>query len=112
EMLESDHPKLTGIKFKVAQDLMNRALGKPKETIEVTNNTVRELYIYLDQIKSGQKSLDFAPTSSQPQRQAQSTQVIDATATPVKPTKRDEFAEIDSWIEKHVPQGSGLGKKE
>ena len=109
ETLDSYNPKLAGVKFKVAQDLMNRALGKPKETIEIKNQTVRELYVFLDQIKAGEKSLDFTRTHTQP-----NSNDIETTATAVSsaPKKRDEFAEIDAWVEKTIPKSSGLGRKD
>lgn len=112
DMLNTQDQQSRGLKFKVAKDLMDRALGKPKETVEIKNNSVRELYLFLDQIRTGQKSLDLKPASPQPQKQSRaSAEVIDTTATPV-PTKTDEFSQIDDWIAKNVPRSSGLGKKE
>jgi hypothetical protein len=94
-----------GLQAKVAEKLFDRILGKPSEKLEVSHHTVAELYVFLDQMKASGKVLDIAKDRT---KLTSAPTIIDGV---VVPAKRDEFAEIDRWVDEYVPTDDGLGKK-
>lgn len=77
------------LKFKVAKDMMDRAYGKAKETVEVKSNTVTDLFAALDKFKRGEM-----PSSE---------------ALGLLFGKDSEAHPVDSWVDAAVPAATGIG---
>lgn len=96
-----------GIRLKAANELMNRAIGKPKETVEIKTNSIRDVFEYLDRMRNGNPTShshnNLVAIPSQQLHSQPETITIEVEATPVK-------NQIDSWISENVPTGVGIGK--
>lgn len=97
------------VKLNASRELLNRTLGKPKETLEIQNGSIREIFAYLDANRNS-NSLALAPEPTQAKREIK---VIDVTPAeqPAEAVASVDRDAIDSWIESNVPSGETIGKK-
>lgn len=97
-----DNPQESSkLRYQAAKDFMDRYHGKARETLEVKNNTLRDLFDALDRI-GVQPAVDKKPDP------IDITPTIEARPVEPKPVaKRDEYAEIDVWVQKNVPKSGG-----
>jgi len=101
-------------KSEIAERVFNRVLGKPKESVEVTNKSVQDLWTLLDSMKKGENVLDITPTPAPaplgetvPLNGAMSGAVDTSRASlepPKAPRNDDPFAAIDAWVARLTPE--------
>lgn len=92
ELMKNKNTK-ENVRSDIAFRFMDRALGKPKESLEVKSNAITDLFDALD--KLGRGAIKEIPKD-----------YIEGEATEVLPSDP-----IDAWVDKVVPTDTGIGLK-
>lgn len=117
EVLDSRFAK-DNDKLKAADMVLNRALGKPKETIEIRSSTAKDIFEYLDRKKAESERKSLATPAGLLQNSEQSSEkpIIETTAVEISAESAaadaaiaDEMSEFNNWSAKNL---ANLGKKD
>lgn len=104
EILENPQEKAR-TKLAAANELLNRAIGKPKETVEIRNNSIREIFEFLD------KSDHLRQTESLRLINNYSGKVTQASLPSIPTESRvidpEVKTKVDTWITQVLPTESG-----
>jgi len=100
-----DNPQESSkLRYQAAKDFMDRYHGKARETLEVKNNTLRDLFDAMDRMSLQRTTPSPLPIDNQPAPINITPTVVEEPPTPAK---KDEFADIDAWINTNVPKAGG-----
>jgi hypothetical protein len=110
--VKADEP--TKLHEAVASKIIDRNVGKVADRVEVKNETIRAVYVLLDNINAGKNADAFKRLSELPVVDAE----ISSTPAPTlvdpnpSPRARDEYSEIDEQINKLISgAATGIGTK-
>lgn len=88
------------VRMEGAFRFMDRAMGRPTQTVEMTHDLVRRVYQRLDEIRTVRSEVSTSDLkSSNSESTNDSAQVAVASAVVVVEEKKDE---IDSWVEENL----------
>jgi hypothetical protein len=130
-----DDRNATGdLRFKAAKDMMDRAFGKAKETVELRTNTVSEMFLAMDRFKHARmdgvaqspwvepfpgeaETAEAIPTSSSGPGMpipVDGSETLPGTPITARaevgvPTPSALPRDLDSWIAAVVPAATGIG---
>lgn len=114
----------TSNRLDAAKEVLNRSLGKSKETVEIKTSSVRDVFVYLDQMRTAQQGQLASPSEarfSSGENSVAKTPGDLQTKNGIPATIDGELlseetktvrAGIDDWIGTNVPAGEGIGKRE
>jgi len=107
EEIIDDPQERRALKYAVAKDFMDRFHGKARETLEVKNNTLRDLFDAMDKM-----GVLRAPVETPVDKLPSTINItpVETKETPVEESpkvKRDEYSDLDAWISLNIPKSGG-----
>jgi len=99
-----------GIRLKAAGELLNRAIGKPKETIEIRNTSVKDIFDYLDRKKAEREAAQAAEKKTlaltsdivQESKQSEENLIIETAEQAVDAQMSQEIESVEAWVGKNL----------
>lgn len=91
-------------KLKAANELLNRAIGKPKETVEIRSTSAKDIFDYLDRKKK--ENINIISSVQAAPKVSTSSEVINETHQQ-SPEDLAEIQAVDLWAATNLPNKEG-----